>query len=291
MRVSTNNSDLDYDVALRDEFIELIAEFFRIPQAEARKRLDKDLQHPGSLVAAAWHLANPQSPDEVIRFYQETDSYVYDLAADHCRARRRPVWNTIVQRVERRGSAQNVLLYGDGIGTDSLALSRRGHQVTYFDLPGITANFARFRFEKAGFKHQITVVEGVDEIPPEAFDVIVCIEVLEHVTDPLGTMRCLHRALKYEGVALITESFESVGPDYPSHLPENSRYAGKTHQLMEALGFANTYYNSNPINRPMEFTKTRMGVSGSLLWLQGRLLRGVGSRWHRIKRAIAAAAS
>jgi len=264
-----------------EEFVALISNFFQIPRAEARARLEAELLQLGPRVAAAWHLANPVTTDEITRFYRETDSYVYALAADHCLSRRRSVWSSVVRRIDRYGGARDVLLYGDGIGTDSIALAQRGHRVWYFDLPGVTARFARFRFEQARLASDITVLESVQEIPCEAFDAVVCIEVLEHLPDPPDALRAIHRALRYGGIAIITESFACVGPEHPSHLPQNLRYAGKTHRLMEDLGFASTYYNTNPVNYPMEFTKVRPGIPGDLLRLGCKIRRAVDSRVRR----------
>src|SRR5262249_32871602 len=146
--------------------------------------------------------------------------YIYDLAADHSRGQRNQVCEAVIKRIGRRSAKQTVLLYGDGIGTDSLALAQLGHQVTYFDLPGITSSFARFRFGREGMHRQITCLQSAAAIPVEAFDVVVCIEVLEHLPDPISAMRTIYQALRFGGIALITESFHSVGPDYPSHLSE-----------------------------------------------------------------------
>ncbi len=272
---------LEYDITQGNEFAGLIAEFFCITQSEAQRRLGEEFQSPGSRVAEAWRIANPKTPDEVIRFYQETDSYIYDLAADHCHIRRQLVRDAIIRRIQRRGPNQNVLLYGDGIGNDSIMVAQHGHQVTYFDLPGLTSAFARFRFEKEDLQHEIKVLNDESAIPSNSFDAVICIEVLEHVPDPPAVMRTLHRVLKSGGIALITESFESIGDEFPSHLPENFQYAGKTHRLMEKLGFANTYYNLNPINRPIEFTKVQRDLSGKLLQLKCRLRRAINTRLNR----------
>ncbi|MEK6288246.1 MAG: class I SAM-dependent methyltransferase [Acidobacteriota bacterium] len=274
----------EYNLALAERIVPLVAEFFHLTEREVWERIDHELQSPGSTVADAWRLAKPKSPDEVMRFYGETDSYVYDLVVDHCHARRRGAWSALMARIERLGSPRSVLLYGDGIGSDSIALARCGHRVTYFDVPGITSAFARFRFERENPANLIAVIEAEADIPAWTFDVAVCIEVLEHVPDPPAVMRALHRALRPGGIALITESFESVGDEFPSHLPENFRYAGRTHQLMEGIGFANTYYNTDPVNRPMEFTKVGGDVSGALLKIKGKLRRAVESRWRRVSR-------
>jgi len=277
--VLDNIDTKEHDVTLTGYFVDLIAKFSSVPECEVSARLESELRDPGRLVAEAWRRADPGTPDEITRFYQETDSYIYDLASDHCCARRAMVWEAIVRRIERRGRCQDVLLYGDGIGTDSISLARRGHRVSYFDLPGKTSAFAQFRFAKECVQDRIAVITRETEIPPDSFDAVVCIEVLEHVPDPLGTMRNLFAALKRGGIALITESFESVGAAYPSHLPSNLKYAGKTHRLMESLGFANTYFNTDPINRPMEFTKKDANLAGGLLWLRGRLRRAVQTKW------------
>jgi len=267
----------------RSEFITLIADFFQVSQDEVSARLEVELAQPGTHVSAAWRAANPLTERDIANFYQETTSYVFDLAADHCRRDRRAVWESVVQRVERRGVPQDVLMYGDGIGTDSIALARRGHNVTYVDLPGVTSRFAQFRFQRERLAGRIRVLENADEIRRQAFDAVVCIEVLEHLFNPLGVLERIHGALRPRGIALITESFESIGPAYPSHLVENFKYAGEIHRIMEGLGFANTYYSTDPINRPMEFKKVS-GTSGRLLRETCRLRRVVESRVRRFMR-------
>jgi 2-polyprenyl-3-methyl-5-hydroxy-6-metoxy-1,4-benzoquinol methylase len=284
MDMSLAEGGSNYDMALMEDFVRLIAEYLGVAHSEIRARVDQEFrQHAGSIVSEAWNQARPQNPSDVVRFYQETDSYIYDLAVDHCHIRRTRFRDVLTRRIERRGNGQKVLLYGDGIGTDSIMLARRGHLVTYFDLPGKTSDFARFRFKREGLDQQIKAVEQASDIPAEVYDVVICVEVLEHVVDPLGVMKNLYRALRPGGIALITESFECVGEEYPSHLPENFRYAGKTHSMMEGLGFANTYNHLDPINCPMEFIKAQPNHFGGLQRLQGRMARALITRLHRVR--------
>jgi SAM-dependent methyltransferase len=254
-----------------------VADFFDLAESDARERLQHEYEHPGVGVANAWRDAAPETPEEVTRFYEETSSYVFDLAADHCRERRRDFWTAVLRRLDRV-PGKVVLAYGDGIGTDSIALARAGYRVTYFDLPGVTSRFARFRFAREGLADHITCVDRLEDLPAGSFDAILSVEVLEHLTDPLGAMQLFHSLLRYNGVALVTESFESVGADFPSHLESNYRYAGRTHQLMESIGFASTYFNSNPINRPMEFRKVAPGRRGDVLRAWGKVKRATRTR-------------
>jgi ubiquinone/menaquinone biosynthesis C-methylase UbiE len=270
-------SDCDTE-AVKNELVASIAEFFRIEEDEVREHLNAELLDRGIHVREAWRRADPRTAEEITLFYQETDSYVYDLAADHCNPRRREVWNPVVRRIERRGEPQHVLVYGDGIGTDSLELARRGHNVRYFDVPGITSRFARFRFERAGMASRIRIADDIKRVPSGSLDVVVCIEVLEHVPDAQTVLREMWRTLKCGGIALITASFGTVGSHYPSHLVENVRYEGVFHRVMERIGFANTYYNTRPVNCPMEFTRVAPGVTGGLLRLIFRIRRAAECR-------------
>src|SRR5436190_1335809 len=105
-----------------ERMVSPIADFFGVAEVEAREQLRRAYDEPGAEVAAAWEEASPQTPDEVSRFYQETRAYVFDLAADHCRERRRAFWEKVRDRLQR-ARVSEVLAYGDGIGTDSIALA------------------------------------------------------------------------------------------------------------------------------------------------------------------------
>jgi SAM-dependent methyltransferase len=268
-----------------DEIAGALAEFFDLRPARVRELLREEYDHPGVGVAAAWRDASPERAEEVTRFYRETTSYVFDLAADNCRERRRVFWAVVLERLRRVGG-KDVLAYGDGIGTDSIDLARLGYKVTYFDLPGVTSEFARFRFSREGLADSITFVDQPGKLSAAAFDVILCVEVLEHLPDPVGAMRHFYSLLHENGVVLLTESFESIGPEYPSHLESNYRYAGRTHQLMESIGFANTFINPSPINRPMEFRKVPPGPVGAFLRAWGRVGRAARTRARRLRSAV-----
>ena len=222
--------------------------------------------------------ANPQTVEEIRRFYAETDSYIFALAADHCKLERRHVWEVVVRRLARLGRPLEVLAYGDGIGTDSLALARLGHRVTYFDIAGLTCQFAELRFHVSDVADRITLVRNQEAIPVfDGFDAAICIEVLEHLPDPLETMARLLRYVRVGGRLVLTESFGSIGPDFPSHLTSNYQFAGVTCKIMKQLGAVSTFYNTNPVNYPMEFLTVRSGLRGDLL-----------RQFYRTKRAVEA---
>ena len=94
-----------------------------------------------------------------------------------------------------------VLDVGCGGGFTCEFLARRGAQVWGIDqsVPCIAA--AKLHAEQANLP--ITYCHGVAETLPMAtdwFDVVVCVDVLEHVTDPLRTMSEIGRVLKPGGL-------------------------------------------------------------------------------------------
>lgn len=271
----------DYDRSLHHHLADLIGAFLSLPLDVVLQNMEQEIRKPGGSVARAWERARPLTSSEITRFYQETYSYLYDLAVNHCSSARKRVWRSVAERVSLLGSGLSLLCYGDGIGTDSLALASVGHLVTYYDLPGITSRFAAFRIEREGFGGRIRMLSDAPSIPRGAFDAVICIEVLEHLPDPLGVMRELVSYARVGGRILLTESFGSIGADYPSHLPGNAAYAGLTCQLMERLGVANTYYSVDPINYPMEFTKFQPGVTAVAWRLIHRARRALDTRLRR----------
>ena len=184
----------------------------------------------------------------------------------------------------------SILEIGCGVGAQLRLLFRR-----YPDLHMTGVDISETQIQRARLLLAKELSDGHlelhtsrgDELPfaDGSFDAVYICFVLEHVPDPPFLMQTIHKALRDGGIALITESFESVGPEFPSHLPQNFQYAGKTHRLMESLGFANTYYNCDPINRPMEFTKIRPDLRGELMRLRYKLHRAIDTRRRRLNLA------
>lgn len=78
------------------------------------------------------------------------------------------------------------------------------------------AQVPRLYFETQG-------VEAIDSFP-KTFDVIFCLGILYHHTDPLGILRKLNKALKTGGTVII--DCQGISGDTPSALVPAGRYAG-----------------------------------------------------------------
>ena len=80
--------------------------------------------------------------------------------------------------------------------------------------------------------------------PPESFDVVTMIDVIEHLTDPVEALRCVYAMLKPEGIVfLVTPDIGSLSARimrsaWPHYLPEHLIYYSPTsmHTLLDRTG-------------------------------------------------------
>jgi ubiquinone/menaquinone biosynthesis C-methylase UbiE len=85
---------------------------------------------------------------------------------------------------------------------------------------------------------KLDIVSDITSIPePDgAFDAVMCIEVLEHVPDPLAALRELSRLTRSGGCLVLTAPFCSITHMAPYHFATGfSRYFYRTH--LPALGW------------------------------------------------------
>jgi 2-polyprenyl-3-methyl-5-hydroxy-6-metoxy-1,4-benzoquinol methylase len=140
---------------------------------------------------------------ELEAFYASTDAFLYETL----------VWNRTATKIDMRrwigshlqsmsDAPQRVLTYGDGLGLDAYYLAEAGHEVTYFDISNQCAQFARRIFDQGDF--EIEMVSDVSEVPTDSFDVVVCLDVLEHVPDPVALVAWLTQRLSSRGAWWFT---------------------------------------------------------------------------------------
>jgi SAM-dependent methyltransferase len=220
---------------LRDPFqmAQLIAQTSGRPPGTVLEQLRAEFHAFGSSVGRDFH-ARQLSPhvwsDDLARFYQQTDAFLFELAVWNCNRIKRRMRRATRRLVagghggDEHARSVNVLVVGDGLGFDSLALAQDGHRVTYFEPPGMTQEFARRLFERMGAR--IAIAGDPGGIPTGAFDAVVCLDVLEHVPDPPAMIGQLATWLRTSGRLLVHAPFYMVLPEYPTHLTANRSYAG-----------------------------------------------------------------
>jgi 2-polyprenyl-6-hydroxyphenyl methylase/3-demethylubiquinone-9 3-methyltransferase len=105
----------------------------------------------------------------------------------------------VAERVKLDGA--EVLDVGCGGGLLSEALASRGARVTALDLSPEVLEAARLHLYESGLKvdYREQSVESLADECPARFDVITCMEMLEHVPDPASVVEACARLLKPGG--------------------------------------------------------------------------------------------
>lgn len=158
----------------------------------------------------------------------------------------------------REPSQLRIVIFGDGSANDSLYLASSGfRQIHYFDIPGSrTFAFAENRLKAHNvLGKEVQVMTTAEPLGTGEFDVVISFEVLEHLPNPLKAIREMQAMLRHGGLALVSEAFAMVNPNFPTHLKSNQRFAGYTPFLFLRNGLAMSWYSRSPLYKPMEFTK------------------------------------
>ena len=98
-------------------------------------------------------------------------------------------------------AGKKVLDVGCGGGILSEAMSQRGAQVSGLDMGEAPLNVAKLHALESGLdiEYMRLPVEELAEQQPASFDVVTCLEMLEHVPDPSSIVRACYKLCKPGG--------------------------------------------------------------------------------------------
>lgn len=110
----------------------------------------------------------------------------------------------VADRVSLQGA--RVLDVGCGGGLLSEALARAGAQVTAIDLADDLVRVADLHRREGGLEidYQVKAVETLAAEQPGGFDVVTCMEMLEHVPDPRAIIGACAKALRPGGRLFVS---------------------------------------------------------------------------------------
>jgi 2-polyprenyl-6-hydroxyphenyl methylase / 3-demethylubiquinone-9 3-methyltransferase len=110
----------------------------------------------------------------------------------------------IDRKVGLRGKI--VLDVGCGGGILSESMAARGARVTGIDLSDKALGVARLHLMESGqsVEYRKVATEALAEEMPGAFDVVTCLEVVEHVPDPASTIKACAKLVKPGGHVFLS---------------------------------------------------------------------------------------
>jgi len=185
----------------------------------------KECQLDGFLENAKMNLANSHPGDtlnDVSDFYTEIvgDRHVADLAAWHITSRDY-IADTL--KLQQRFSRDLVLDFGGGIGTHALAnaMSSKVEHVFFVDINQTNRTFVEYRAKKLGVENKLTFCKTIQETEISKFDSIVCLDVLEHLTDPVSQLDIFYKIMDSNCIALFNWYFyKGENNEYPFHIDD-----------------------------------------------------------------------
>lgn len=159
---------------------------------------------------------------------------------------------------------KKVLDVGCGGGILSESMHFKGAKVTGIDLGEKALNVAKLHQLESGAKvdYQMIAVEALAEKSPQTFDVVTCMEMLEHVPDPSAIVAAVSKLVKPNGFVFFSTINRNpkaylhavIGAEYilnmlpkgthdyskfikPSELSSWVRESGLTVDAMRGLGY------------------------------------------------------
>lgn len=179
-----------------------------VSEAEARQAL-----------ADEWLAASPSDAAGIADFYKTSQALAADLETWHASDARQQ-WTKMVVYVAQKVGAKVAVDIGCGAGHDLQAL---GDAIEGMALYGVEPNQALRCdvFERLRTSHgTLGIYESVDICQPiDTADLLVCIDVLEHVPDPEAFLSGIARRARLGAVLVEATATHDIAT--PLHLPAN----------------------------------------------------------------------
>ena len=185
----------------------------------------KESDIDGFLENAKMDLANLHPGDDLIEtsdFYKEIvgDKHLADLAAWHISSKD---YITDTLKLQQRFSRNLVLDFGGGIGTHSLAnaMNSKVEHVFFVDINQTNRNFVEYRAKKLGVDNKLSFYKTIKETKNYKFDTVVCLDVLEHLSDPSLQLDTFYKIMGSNSIGLFNWYFyKGEKNEYPFHIDD-----------------------------------------------------------------------
>ncbi len=196
----------------------LYAEYTGLPE----ELIAQAAQNFGNFNQVTWNECHGEGWTDKAKVYYETnDEYLFDLLyGSQTKARRRAIYQQYGHWPWMVGAGPDVLEFGGGLGFCCSLLRDAGKRVTYVDVNGPAARFAKWYFARCGQTDIEQILTPSDRLVlPEGrqWDLVFSDGVIEHVPDPGATVERLARAVRPGGLIYLIIDAHEVSPAFPMH--------------------------------------------------------------------------
>lgn len=194
-----------------------LAAYLQIGVEELERRLPQSTDDLAALHPGAF------DPQQVGQFYEDTvgTAHLLELAAWHLGS---ADYIADTLRLQQRFARGQVLDFGGGIGSHALAAAVLPdvQAVWYVDLNPHNRAFVAARAQALGLGSRVHCCRDLDDPAlPRAFDTVVCLDVLEHLSDPAAQLELFASRMTPAATALLNwYFFKGFAGEYPFHFDE-----------------------------------------------------------------------
>ena len=194
-----------------------LAAYLQIGVEELERRLPQSTDDLAALHPGAF------DPQQVGQFYEDTvgTAHLLELAAWHLGS---ADYIADTLRLQQRFARGQVLDFGGGIGSHALAAAALPdvQAVWYVDLNPHNRAFVAARAQALGLGSRVHCCRDLDDPAlPRAFDTVVCLDVLEHLSDPAAQLELFASRMTPAATALLNwYFFKGFAGEYPFHFDE-----------------------------------------------------------------------
>jgi len=175
------------------------------------------------------NVTNPVDKKQVLNYWKKTESHLYILTeVNHTKPQR--ALAKLIIRLAKKSGCKSILDFGCGVGDNCLDYQKAGLQTIGLEVKGQSFNFAAWRFKKRKLK--IPLYNSIEKI--KRVDCISCIEVFQHLSDPINMAKKMLKILPPRGQLFTTFRFaNNYQPALRQHISLEKSFLKK----LQKIGF------------------------------------------------------